>query len=369
MLDGATIAAILTGILALLGALATAWLSGLNEQRVEVRRNRKALARYSVPLLVASWDLAIWLYDMLEDDNYSPRHCEAWGSELNSQFTSYLFGQYFAGAHIIREMTQLFAHLRGGRAEQLKRLLWKIEDEFISMHYDGRESRELRWFKGDILAAQEAMAVKDEEGLRPMHWIEFQKNYDLGPENGMRLKKVFGRYEDECQRIVYRRFKYLYATEWKDHENPQSTEKMGESFGDDEKARKRLEEEEKQIAEERQADPNIVVVMPDHRLRRLQHLLADLVPLLPLDEKSNLKIDRPVRKCRMMVDKRVLTAGMSEGFQYRIPCDCDSFDCNPMGRDFVHRDLTASSGRGVVRREAISLPALSRPQPRRGRAG
>src|ERR1700712_1117467 len=133
MVDGTTIAAILTGILALAGALATAWTSGWNEQRVESRKNRKALARYSVPLLIASWDLANWLYDILEDANYSPERCKAYGNGWNSQFTSYLFGQYFAGVHIIREMTQFFAYIRGERANQLKKLLWKIQDEFISM--------------------------------------------------------------------------------------------------------------------------------------------------------------------------------------------------------------------------------------------
>jgi hypothetical protein len=54
MLDGSAIAAILTGILALGGVLATAWKSSWNEQRKQQHVNCKALARYSLPLLVAS---------------------------------------------------------------------------------------------------------------------------------------------------------------------------------------------------------------------------------------------------------------------------------------------------------------------------
>jgi hypothetical protein len=43
-------------------------------------------------------------------------------------------------------------------------VLSKIQDEFISMYYEGRENLELCWFEGDILAVQEAMTVKDDDG-------------------------------------------------------------------------------------------------------------------------------------------------------------------------------------------------------------
>jgi hypothetical protein len=360
MLDGSSIAAILTGILALLGALATAWMSGWNEHRIESRKNRRALARYSVPLLIASWDLANWLYDILENDYYSPKRCKAYGDGWNSEFTSYLFGQYFAGVHIVREMTQFFAHIKGGRAELLKRLLWKIQDEFISMYYDGRENLELRWFEGDILAVQEAMTVAGEgdSGLRTMLWTEFQKHYAIkepGAEkdDSMELKKVFEWYEDEFQRIIYRRFKYLYSTVWKDHDNPQGYKKKKQSL-DDEEARKKLDSEEDQIKQEKQEDPAIEVVVPDHRARRLQHLLSDLVTLL--DEESSMKFNRPVRRCNMVVDKRVLARGTSETYTYRIPCDCHSTKCNPKQEDFVHRDLPISKTKGLSKRGTFSFP-------------
>lgn len=361
MLEGSSIAAILTGILALFGALATAWMSGWNDQRVESRKNRKALAQYSVPLLIASWDLANWFYDILEDRNYHPSRCKAYGDGWSTEFTSYLLGQYFAGVHIIREMTQFFAHIRGGRAEQLKRLLWKIQDEFISMYYEGRENLELRWFEGDILAVQERMTVTEGEGksrvLRTMGWVEFCENYatkepEAEKSDSTELKKVFKWYEDDFQRIIYRRFKYLYLTEWSSHENPQGVEQMKKSLKDEE-ARQKLDSEEHQIKEERQADPDIVVVIPDHRVRRLQHLLSDLVKLL--DEESSMKFNRPVRRCKMVLDKRVLAHGTlphgtPKDFQYRVPCDCYSAECNPKKEDFEHRDLAINSATRLSRR-------------------
>jgi len=46
------------------------------------------------------------------------------------------------------------------------------------------------------------------------------------------------------------------------------------------KERKKISDDEEQIAEEREADPGVVVVViPDHRVRRLQHLLSDLVKI------------------------------------------------------------------------------------------
>ncbi|KAK4197923.1 hypothetical protein QBC40DRAFT_284652 [Triangularia verruculosa] len=346
-IDGSTIAAILTGILALVGAVATAWMSGWNQQRVESRKNRKALARSSVPLLIASWDLANWLYDILEPIAYSPRRCKAYGDGWPSDFTSYLFGQYFAGVHIIREMTQFFAHIQGGRADQLKRLLWKIQDEFVSMHYEGRENIELRWAERHILEVQEAMTVTDgaDGGLRAMRWIEFQENY----KEKKNLWRCFKPYEDGFQRIVYRRFKYLYSTveDWKREGNPQE-------IRDDEEAeiKKDLGKDEKR---------EVVVVISDHRARRLQHLLVDLVGLL--DEESGMKFNRPVRRCTMVVGKEVLAPGTAETFEkeivddgisetyhYRIPCDCYDDECNQNRKPFKHRNLKNGSGEGLLSR-------------------
>ncbi|KAM7208209.1 hypothetical protein V8F20_001489 [Naviculisporaceae sp. PSN 640] len=382
MLEGSTIAAILTGILALLGAIGTAWMSGWNEHRIESRNNRKVLARYSVPLLIASWDLANWLYDILEDDYYSPKRCAAYGDGWNSMFTSYLFGQYFAGVHIVREMTQFFSHIRGGKGERLKTLIWKIQDEFISMKYEEREDLELRWVERDVLAVQEVMTVPCDNpdftkehpsmsggGLRTMSWIEFQRNYELKQnekDESMELKKIFEWYEEQFQRIVYRRFKYLYSTKWTTAINPQGEEKVRAKLekGSNMYCIKNLEEEENMIVEERNKDPdNIVVVIPDHRVRRLQHLLVDLVRLL--DEVSSMKFNRPVRRCKMLVDRRVLadrTLTPLNATGYRIHCDCYTDpDCNPDNLDFGHRDLPMEEGKA-----AFSLSrkgTMTYPQP------
>lgn len=365
MLEGSSIAAILTGVLALVGAIATAWMSGWNEQRIQARQNRKALARYAVPLLIAAYDLSNWFYDILEDSNYSPRRCKAYGDGWSRKFTSYLLGQYFAGVHIIREKTHFLAHIRGERADTLKKLLWKIQDEFISMHYEGRESLEMRWFEGDILAVQEHMTEPcdlDGDGnsgeMRTIGWVEFQRNYPLkepgSNSESLELKRIFGWYETEFQRIIYRRFKHLYSTKWIAEDNPQGFERQQENLAGDEELLKELIEEEKLIEQEREAHADAGIIIPDHRVRRLQHLLSDLVQLL--DEVSTMKFNRPVRRCGMLAGNKMLAGEVED----RIPCDCHWVDCNPNKEDFEHRQL-ASSRRMIGRsRKANTSDSISR---------
>jgi len=416
-LDGSIVAAIVTGIAALLAALATAWMSGWNEHRTQARANKKALARYSVPLIIAAWDLANWFFDILDEDNYSPKRCAAYGDGWNSEFTSYLIGSYFAGVHIVREMTHFFAHITGKEAENLKRLLCKIQDEFISMDYEGRESREMRWFEGDILAAQEHLtevvehkgteAAETTRELRVIGWTEFQKKYkpasDSKHGDPPGLHKLFEWYEDEFQRIVYRRFRSLYTSRWPTEPNPQAyktkrdyiinqeegqkteleRKRLQEARGHDdvkvgkmtlkensehEQKLKKLDEDEKSIATEHQEYPQLTVIVPDHRIRRLQHLLMDLVEVL--DAFTTMKLNRPVRKCTMRTENRV-PIGASNPLDlesgHRIPCDCSSHECNPEQEDFIDRHLPAkkAANRTARREPAQDHQIESRITPRR----
>jgi hypothetical protein len=137
-LDGTTIAAVITGILALLGVLATVSVSGWREQRIQSRANKKTLARYSAHLITAAWELSNCFYAILENDSYGPERNVAYGDGWDRQYTSYLIGQYFAGVYVVREMTHFFAHIRSNKGEMLKKLFWKIQDEFISMDFNGR---------------------------------------------------------------------------------------------------------------------------------------------------------------------------------------------------------------------------------------
>ena len=217
------------------------------------------------------------------------------------------------------------------------------------MDYEDRHSLEMRWFEGDVLAAQEhltEMADLDGDGvageMQTISWTEFQKVYadtksDHGGSPG--LYKLFEWYEIEFQRIIYRRFKYLYSTRWSEHVNPQQVEHV-EAEGPhtfDGSTMERWQEEEKLIEKEQKDTPDAGLVIPDHRCRRIQHLLSDLV--LTLDEVSRMNFNRPIRRCTMGID----------GIGGRIPCDCNFVDCNPKGLDFKHRQLDVVGAESVYK--------------------
>ena len=298
-LDGATIAAIITGILALLGALATAWLSGWNEERLQRRKNMQIISQHSMPLLIAAWDLHNWLYDILDAHNYSRLRTDAYGDGWNSRFTSYLMGKYFAAVHIIGVRTQYFSFVRGGAGERLKIALWKVQDEWCTMNHEERRGLEMRWFEGDVLAVQEHLTVPcGEKELQVLGWTGFLKDYEGGPK----LREIFAPYEEEFQRIVYRRFKRAYPgaeDRCPAQANPAFDRELASS--------------------EREWALDGKPIVPDHRIRRLQHLLADVVDLA--DELSFTRLRRPVRRWDPSI--------VGEGDGQWVACDCWWAKCRP----------------------------------------
>jgi hypothetical protein len=332
MLDPGTIAAIITGILAVLGGLATAWMSGLNERLVLGNKNKKLIAIYATPLLHSALNLSDWFFDILHEHNYNPKRNKAYGAGWSKQYTSYLMGQYFVWVHLIRSKTQYFSFMKDDRVSELKTLLYTIHNEFISMEYEERENWELRWREGDVLAVQERMRVSADldgdgkaEETSPMTWVQFQEHYEdvksgaeaksntsEGENDSWQkrklksLKDIFYGYEEDFERIVYRRYKHLYCIHAEDgHRNPLAYSRRQEisilsettdlgymklkEMGDD-----AIRERVKEVYEE---NPETVVI-PDQRVRRLQHLLVDLVGLLDkMGNVERVKFEGKYKKC------------------------------------------------------------------------
>ncbi|KAJ2899203.1 hypothetical protein MKZ38_003346 [Zalerion maritima] len=210
---------------------------------------------------------------------------------------------------------------------RLKSLMWKIQDELVAMNYEDRGSVEFRWVEHDILAIQEKMTVKDdkdgdgkENELRPMKWVEFRESH--APDTEKRLKTTFDWYIAEFQRVIYRRFSVLYATKHKDQANPTVKDPPGEwEKRENEKMEKELE-----------GRPVWETCVPDQRIRRLQHLLMDLVELL--DDMAHMQFNRPTRR-RPKADE----------------CDCVGKICNKTGDDFPWRRLDKKARKRQEREE------------------
>jgi hypothetical protein len=102
------------------------------------------------------------------------------------------------------------------------------------------------------------------------------------------------------------------------------------------------------LISEKDQYPNISAFPPDHRVRRLQHLLVDLVVLL--DEFTATKLNRPARKCDMTLERTVHPIHNPLGLETgsRIPCDCSKETCNKDALDFEHRQLPKKKGKNSL---------------------
>jgi hypothetical protein len=96
-------------------------------------------------------------------------------------------------------------------------------------------------------------------------------------------------------------------------------------------------------------------VVPDHRVRRLQHLLSDLVELL--DQVSTLELHRPVRRCKMWIENNVVSSRNPLKLQTekRISCDCSKLRCNPDQTDFKWRQLTFGKEGTTKEEDKVSM--------------
>jgi hypothetical protein len=186
----------------------------------------------------------------------------------------------------------------------------------------------MRWTIGHILTVQEHLTkFVDNNGtgtageLQAVGWLEFCEKYD-SPE----LRDIFDEYENDYERIIHRRSAQL---------GRKPPHKM-EHFDDG----------DQDLISEKDQYPNISAFPPDHRVRRLQHLLIDLVVLL--DKFTATRLNRPVRKCDMTLKRTVYSShnplSLETGF--RIPCDCsDTKKCNKDAVDFEHRQLPRKNGK------------------------
>jgi hypothetical protein len=205
----------------------------------------------------------------------------------------------------------------------------------------------MRWTIGHILTVQEHLTkYVDKNGtgtageLQAVGWLEFCKKYDStsgsdsasgsnsasGSEGSPALRDIFDEYEADYERIIHRRYAQL------GRKTPRNIEDFNK--------------EEKKLRWEKELYPNINPFPPDHRVRRLQHLLIDLVVLL--DKFTATRLNRPVRKCDMTLKRTVYSShnplSLETGF--RIPCDCsDTKKCNKDAVDFEHRQLPRKNGK------------------------
>lgn len=253
MVSSDDISLIVAGV-SLAGTLIIAVFSAWKQQSLEtLKHNReldKEVKKYSGPLRVAAWELQERLYDIVQTEIPAAHAEDAAGHEDLAIYSSFLLSQYLAWAFILREKTQFSSGT--AKWHKLRMAMYKIDDEL-----DRKVNREKgtygHWPASRLWISEKAI-IKDE---RAMRWDEFESAW----------KKTF-----EAPLAWYT----------------------------------------KQIVKDTIIAKAKGTKVFDERLRRLQHLLTDLVTIL--DPEKVLQDDRMTK---------TLTCDKARW------CDCES--CGPPG--------------------------------------
>lgn len=274
------VASIIVAVIALVGGVIaagiTAWFTYFSDERKRLSEAEKLIARYRDPLLLAAQDLQSRLYNITDQGitNYYRRG----GEEKNNLllYTAFLVGQFFAWTHILRLQAQFLRFATDDKNKKLTKVLGAISFEFSTDRYDW-DGAPLNLWRGQQLAIGELMTVGDAEllcmGYAAFHqrWKEdggvYGSSGGMGQLTGTSLPVPYG------------------AEQGKDKDQVARTNevKEGDEDGKDDWSGdfrpwfRPITEGVTKIAVARTERHQRV---PDQRVRRLQHLMLDLIHLL-----------------------------------------------------------------------------------------
>jgi hypothetical protein len=271
------VASIVISVISFIGALfaagVTGWFTFFSDERKRLNEAEKLLARYRDPLLLASQDLQSRLYNITDKGitNYFPQG----GEEKNNLllYTAFLVGQYLSWTHILRLQAQFLRFSTDKQNSDLTRVMHGIDFEFSTDKYNRQGAAPLNLWRGQQMAIGELMTTGDGEllcmGYAAFHqkWKDDTGYGTMGGASGM--SKITGT-------------SYV-PMDGEDGEEEKDNVEEGQDKGKDDWSGefrlwfRPIIEGVTTIAiakNERHAR------IPDQRLRRLQHLLLDLIHIL-----------------------------------------------------------------------------------------
>lgn len=227
MADTASIIiAVISAAGALIAALFTGYITYAADEYKRRRELKFEVRKYSGPLLVAATDLQDRLWVLVESHITRFERRNPNGKEDLECFTCYLLAQFLAWRNILKvSRNTIFGIYDDKSNSKLREILYKVGDELSTTRYD-LSGWNFRLWPGHQLAIAEKMVIHEKERnqLRPMGWHQFKEEFDS-------------------------EFKYYFS--W---------------F-------------QKSITDILDKKENKAGMIPDQRLRRLQHFLIDLISI------------------------------------------------------------------------------------------
>lgn len=224
------IVSIIIAVVSFVGALAAAgiagWVTIFSDKRKRLSQAEALLEKYSDPLLIAAHDLQSRLYN-LADQNVSSWIDLPGSKQINLiQYTSFLVGQFLSWTHIIRRESQFLRFATHKDNRRLTATLGAITDTLSTDKVEPAGFPFILWHSQQQ-ALGEVMTVKEGDQHFSMGYSDFHDKWTGDAE----FRKWFHGLEDSITQI----------------------------------ARKKVDKDD---------------VVPDFRLRRLQHLLIQLIRIL-----------------------------------------------------------------------------------------
>jgi hypothetical protein len=260
--------AVISFVGTLLTASVTAWFAYFSDERKRLSEAEKLIAKYRDPLLLAAQDLQSRLYNITDWNLTTYFRKDGQKKDYVQLHTAFLVGQYFSWIYILRQKAQFLRLRTDNFNKKLTEALGNIAGEFATDEYDEDGAPFMLW-RGEQMAMGEVMTIKDgKDGshLFCMGYAAFRQKWredrpvramdELAEASGTSQTPVVGRVDEVTKGV--KDGGYISSREFRRWFGP-------------------IVEDITKVAEAKNENPGRV---PDQRLRRLQHLLFDLICIL-----------------------------------------------------------------------------------------
>ena len=249
------VASIIVAVLSFVGALAaaafTAYATFFTDERRRQTEAQKLVAKYHDPLLLACQDFQSRLHNILEWNiaEFLPKAGRKRDNLLI--YTAFVVGQYLSWTYILRRQAQFLKLDTDKGTMRLTKALAGIVWMFSTDSFHSEDAEPFNMWRGDQMAIGEVMTIKDGDEMFPMGYAAF---YEKWMENGSIVDLTdFENAKKGANKEFRMRFQSII----------EGVIKIGEAKN------------------AKHAKPNDKsVVVPDQRLRCLQHRLIDLIATL-----------------------------------------------------------------------------------------
>jgi len=280
------VASIVVAVISFVGALVatgfTAWFAYFSDERKRLSESEKLIAKYRDPLLLACQDLQSRLYNITDQgiSNFFRKGGEQKKNLL--LYTAFLVGQYLSWTHILRRQAQFLRFSTDTQNKELTKVLSGISYEFSTDKYNRDGLVPLMLWRGQQMAIGELMTVKEDGGeLFCMGYAAFHQKWK--EDGGFDIRDGMGKVTG---------MSYLPVDSEDGQEHHGKAGNLGRVEEGNEGGKNDWSGEFRPWFRSIIEDIGMIAIaknerhakIPDQRLRRLQHLLLDLIHIL--DDKS-----------------------------------------------------------------------------------